>query len=120
MLKIFFELLTSGVIGQVGEELNEAYRAKLQADTDEKKMETQITIERLQHQQRLLLEEQKRWLTAWIRPALALPVVIYVWKILVWDTVLGLGITSNPGDTVNWIVGVIIGAYFLTRPFEKR
>ena len=29
-----------------------------------------------------------------IRPLLALPVIIYLWKVIVWDKVLGLGTTD--------------------------
>ena len=115
-----FSWLTSGVVGSITSSLNEAYQAKLTAQTSEKKLEADILISKLEAQRSVLVAEQKRWITAWIRPMLALPVVIYTWKILVWDTVLQLGVTPNPGEIVNWIVVTTIGAYFLTRPFERK
>lgn len=120
MLKLILNFLTSGVIEDVGEQLNKAYEAKLKAETDEKKLETDIVITQLERQQELLLAEQKRMLTSWIRPAVALPVVIFIWKIVVWDSTLGLGTTSDPGEFVRWIVVTVVAAYFVTRPFEKR
>ena len=42
----------------------------------------------------MLIAEQGRWYTAIIRPLLALPVIIYLWKVIVWDNVLGLGSTD--------------------------
>ena len=36
---------------------------------------------------------------------------LYVAKLIVWDTVLGLGVTVDPGPTVNGIVLTIIGFY---------
>ena len=112
--------LTGGVIENVTDKLANAYEAKLKAETDSEKLQADITISQLEARQRVLVAEQKRWYTAWIRPLLAFPVVLYVWKIIVYDTILQLGVTPNPGEIVNWIVVTTIGAYFLTRPFERK
>ena len=54
-----------------------------------------------------------------IRPLAALPVVIYIWKVIVYDKVLGLGTTDAiTGDVGTW-VGVIITTYFGGRTIEK-
>lgn len=119
MLGTILTWLTSSAASTITEKLIETYELKLKATTDEKKLEADLIIARLEAQQGILLAEQGRWYTAWIRPMLALPVVIFVWKILVYDTVLQLDVTPNPGEFVRWIVTVVIGAYFLTRPFEK-
>lgn len=119
-LKPFLKWLSSGVIENVTDKLADAYEAKLRAETDEQKLEAEITIARLQARQQVLVAEQGRWYTAWIRPLLALPVVLYVWKLIVWDTILQLGVTPNPGEIINWIVVTTTGAYFLTRPFERK
>lgn len=119
MLGAILSFFGSGILKDVGEQLNTAYKAKLDAETNEKKIAAEELISTLQLQQAVLIEEQKRWLTAWIRPALAAPVVIFVWKILVWDSVLKLGFTPNPGELVTWIIMTIIGAYMVTRPFER-
>ena len=112
--------LGSAAFGSIANELQEAYQAKLRAETSEQKLEAEQYIAHLQAQQSVLLAEQGRWLTAWIRPAIALPVVAYIWKLIIWDTMLGWGITPDPGSFVNWVVVTVIGAYMLTRPFERR
>jgi hypothetical protein len=50
---------------------------------------------------------------------LAFPLVIYLWKVIVWDKVLGLG-TTDPitGMVADWI-GTIITAYVGGRSIEK-
>jgi len=54
-----------------------------------------------------------------IRPLAALPVVIYIWKVIVYDKVLGLGTTDTiTGDVGTW-AGVIITTYFGGRTIEK-
>ena len=54
-----------------------------------------------------------------IRPLLALPVIIYLWKVIVWDKVLGLG-TTDPitGDVGVW-AGTIVTTYVGGRSLEK-
>ena len=57
--------------------------------------------------------------TAIIRPLLAAPVIIYLWKVIVWDKVLGLG-TTDPitGMIADW-TGLIVTAYVGGRSIEK-
>jgi hypothetical protein len=66
-----------------------------------------------------MVAEQGRWWTSMIRPLAALPVVIYIWKVIVYDKVLGLGTTDAiTGDVGTW-AGVIITTYFGGRTIEK-
>ena len=58
--------------------------------------------------------------TRWIRPAFALPFVIFNFKVIVWDKVLGLGVTADLSPAFWQLQMVVFGAYFLTRGFEKQ
>jgi hypothetical protein len=55
-----------------------------------------------------------------IRPLFALPFIIYNFKVIVYDKVLGLGITDDLSASYWQLQMVVFGAYFLTRGFEKR
>jgi hypothetical protein len=79
-------------------ELGKAYEAKLKATNNAEKIAAEVQISTLEARRDVLLKEQGNWLTRWIRPALAAPAVIFWWKIVVWDTVLGLGTTPDPGE----------------------
>jgi hypothetical protein len=115
-----FDFLGGGIVGDIGEQLNTAYKSKLTAKNNTEKFEADKTIARLEAQQAVLIAEQGSWKTAWIRPAIAAPFVFYLWKIVVYDKMLGLGSTPDLSTEQHAIMGVVIGAYFLTRPFEKR
>ena len=107
-------------LGRIADRLQQAYEAKLRAQNDRERIAAEVQIKQLEAQQRVLLAEQKSRLTRWIRPAFALPFVIYDFKIVVWDKVLGLG-TTDPLSPEFWQLQMIVfGAYFLTRPFERR
>jgi hypothetical protein len=43
---------------------------------------------------KLLIAEQGHWYTAIIRPLFAMPFIVFSFKIVVWDKVLGLGVTD--------------------------
>lgn len=112
--------LTGKGVGLIADQFQDAYKAYLNAENDAAKLEAEKQLAWLEAQKEVIISEQRNRLTRWIRPLLALPVVLYVWKLIVWDTILQLGVTPNPGEFVNYIVLTVIGAYFLTRPFERR
>ncbi|MCC6891077.1 MAG: hypothetical protein IT536_21325 [Hyphomicrobiales bacterium] len=110
--------LVKGLIG--------AYRAKLDAANsrdaqaaDLAKNEIEAEIAARAEAAKIIQVEQGRWYTAIIRPLLALPIIIYFWKVIVWDKVLGLGSTDPiTGVIADW-TGVIITAYVGGRSIEK-
>ena len=100
----------------------DAYRAKLSADNTSEKIAADLAARELAVEQRerelatqVTIAEQGRWYTALPRPLF----VIYVWKVVVWDKVLGLG-TTDPlsGDVAQWAM-IVLTAYFGGRSLEK-
>lgn len=107
-------------LGKIADRLQAAYEAKLRAQNDAERIAADVRIKQLEAQQRVLVAEQKNKLTRWIRPAFALPFIIYDFKIVVWDKVLGLGTTDALSPEFWQLQMIVFGAYFLTRPLEKR
>lgn len=111
--------LIGGGIASIGEQLNKAYQTKLTAQTDQAKMEADQNIAQLEAQRAILLAEQGSWETRWIRPAFALPFVVYNAKLILWDKVLAMGTTDALSPDLIKMQTLVIGAYFLSRPVEK-
>ena len=90
---------------------------RIAADLAAKEIEAEI--EARKQASAIIIAEQGRWYTAIIRPLLAFPIIIYFWKVIVWDKVLGLG-TTDPitGMIADWS-GMIITAYVGGRSIEK-
>lgn len=66
--------------------------------------------------------EQGNWVTRSVRPLLALPVIILVWKLLVWDKALGQwtgGSTDSLSDQIWWYCTTVTIAYFGGRTAER-
>jgi hypothetical protein len=112
--------------GPVVNGLINAYKAKLDAANTQNHIaadlatkEIEAEIEARKEASAIIIAEQGRWYTAIIRPLLAFPIVIYFWKCLVWDKVLGLGNTDPlTGMVADW-TGMIITAYVGGRSIEK-
>src|SRR5882672_7685382 len=78
----------------------DAYRAKLAEENSVDQHTADLAARELAVEQRekeletqVVIAEQGRWYTALPRPLFAFAFVIYVWKVVVWDRVLGLGTT---------------------------
>ena len=118
--------LASLIGGPITSGLIEGYKAKLDAanthdriaaDLAAKAIEAQIAAR--QQASAIIIAEQGRWYTAIIRPLLALPIIIYFWKVIVWDKVLDLGATDPLTGMVSDWAGTIVTAYVGGRTIEK-
>ena len=118
MLALLLSLLDP--IGKIAERITEAKIKAVDATTERERIEASVVVQQLEARQAILLAEQGHWLTRWIRPAFALPFVIYNFKVIVWDKVFGLGVTDDLSSSYWQLQMVVFGAYFLTRGFEKQ
>lgn len=112
--------------GPVIKGLLDAYRAKLDATNtrdaqavDLAKKEIEAEIAARAEANKVIIAEQGRWYTAIIRPLFALPLIVYFWKVILWDKILGWGTTDPLGGLVGEWAGLIILAYFGGRSLEK-
>ena len=118
--------LASLIGGPIVNGLIDGYKAKLDAanthdriaaDLAAKHIEAEIAAR--QQATAIIIAEQGRWYTAIIRPLLALPIIIYFWKVIVWDKVLGVGVTDPLTGLVSDWAGTIVTAYVGGRTIEK-
>ena len=104
----------------------DAYRARLASENTSEKVAADLAARELAVEQRerelatqVVIAEQGRWYTALPRPLFAAAFIIYTWKVVVWDKVLGLGSTpALSGDVGQWAV-IVLSAYFGGRSLEK-
>ena len=104
----------------------DAYRARLSAENTSEKTAADLASREMAVEQRerelateLSIAEQGRWYTALPRPLFSFAFIIYVWKVVVWDKVLGLGSTAPlSGDVSQWAM-IVLTAYFGGRSVEK-
>lgn len=114
-MSLITDLLLGGVgtvIKEVTGPLERAYQAKLTAKNDAERLEAEKQIEFFKGQIALAQDAAKndKWWST--RELIGKFACIYVGKIVVWDTVLQLGVTPDPGPQVTGIVMLVLGFYF--------
>lgn len=113
MIGLILNFLSGGIVGQIGKELNVAYKNKLTAKNNSERVAADKVISTLQARKDVLVAEARgRWNIAF-RAFLALPFGLFVWKAVVWDKLLGLGSTDNLGPDLWNLMMVVYGFYFL-------
>lgn len=118
MLSFLLSLINP--IGKIAESIAEAKIKSLDAKTEQGRIKADVVVNQLEARQAVLIAEQGSWVTRWIRPAFALPFIIYNFKVVVWDKVLDMGTTDDLSSSYWQLQMIVFGAYFLTRGLEKR
>lgn len=97
--------------------LERAYQAKLAAANDKDRIAAEVEIENLQARRDVMVSAAgDKWWSP--RVIMGWSAALYVAKIIVWDTVLQLGVTPDPGEQVNFIVATVVGFYFASKAAE--
>ena len=112
--------------GPVIKGLIDAYQAKLKAGNVDNRIAADLAAGEIAAQQNdvkvaasIVIAEQGRWYTACIRPLMALPFIVFTWKVIVFDKVFGMG-TTDALDPNMWSVFMsVVIAYFGGRSIEK-
>ncbi len=123
---VFLAWLGNLIGGPFARAAVESWRLKLEADGSADAHTAELAGRELSVEQRevelaarLVEVEQGNILARLVRPAFAAPFIVYVWKIVVFDKVLGLGSTDALGADMSGLMTTIVAAYFGGRTVEK-
>lgn len=118
---IFFGLAKAG-LGS----LNTYYKAKADAEvrladakTEQDKINAERDIKMYQGRIDVIENAQKDPYERFIRIGFALPFVIYVWKLVVWDITLGMGATDPLSEDLMTLMWIVVGGYFADAIVKK-
>lgn len=121
-----WSLILSFIGGPVINGLISAYRERLAATNTQDHMaldllQTEIAAEIAARAEanKLIIAEQGHWYTAMIRPLFAMPFVIFTFKVVVWDKVLGLGVTDHIDPNMWGVFQTIVISYFGATAVER-
>ena len=112
--------------GPVISGLIKAYQAKLAAGNTSERIAADVAAGEIAAQQNdvkiaadIVKAEQGVWYTSCIRPLMALPFIIFTWKVIVYDKVLGWGVTDQMDPNMWGVFMAVVVAYFGGRSIEK-
>ena len=123
---MLWKWLASFLSGPIVKGVLDGYKAKLAAGNTSERIAADLASRELAVEQRerelatqVVIAEQGRWYTALPRPLFAFAFVVYVWKVVVWDKVLGWGVTDPLSPELSSWALLILTAYFGGRSLEK-
>lgn len=118
--------LASFLTGPIIKGFIDGYKAKLEAGNTSERIAADLAARELELEAKerelstkVVLAEQGRWYTALPRPLFAFAFIVYVWKVVVWDKVLGWGVTDPLSNELSQWAFLILTAYFGGRSIEK-
>lgn len=103
----------SGPLRGISSDIKEAYTARLNAENDKEKIAAEERITLLEGREAIILRAMSDRFERWIRIGFALPFVIYIAKVILWDKVLGIGTTDALSSSFLDIMYIVLAGYFL-------
>lgn len=115
ILALLFKAATGA--GGIGATIAKLEAQKLASENTAEKLDLDRQIAELRARQ---AEQQGNAIDTAMRSSIALPFEIYLWKVIVYDMVLGYGTTAALPPQMWWIMGIVITFYFLaTNPLKR-
>jgi hypothetical protein len=112
MWKLLLGFLT-GPLTEISNDIKEAYQSKLNAANDRERIAADERITLLESRKSIILAAQSDPLERLVRIMLAIPVIAYAWKLILWDKVLGLGVTDKLSPELWQFFWIVVGGYFI-------
>ena len=80
---------------------------------EKEKIEQEERVKALEARRDVLKAESDGRLNAIIRAALAFPVIVFLWKVIIWDKVLALGSTDDLSENLWYVSMIVLGFYYV-------
>lgn len=91
----------------------EAKKQHVDAKTEAERIASEERIKTLETKRDIILRGQENRLEVIVRVLWALPFIAYVWKLLIWDKLLGWGATDPLSPTLEYILWTVLGGSFI-------
>lgn len=111
--------LFTGPLKAISNDLKEAYQTKLNAKNDAERIAADERIALLEARKSSVLAAQSDPYERWVRILLALPFVVYINKLVVWDKVLGWGVTDALSSDLYDIMMIVLAGYFVDSAIKR-
>lgn len=98
---------------RISNKLVDAYAERQNAQTEQQRIAADERISTLEARKAVIIQAQSDPMERWVRIGFALPFMIFLWKLVVWDKVLGWGSTDDLSSDLWAILYIVLGGYFV-------
>lgn len=114
MLSIITSLLGfADPIARISKAIADARIASAQAATDRERIEQEERIRSLEARRAVMEREADGKINQIIRALLAVPVIVFLWKVIIWDKVFALGTTDDLSANLWYVTMMVLGFYYV-------
>jgi len=100
-------------ISRIASKIADARIASVQASTDRERIEQEERVRALEARRDVLKAESDGRVNGVIRALLAAPIVVFLWKVIIWDKVLALGSTDDLSENLWYVTMMVLGFYYV-------
>src|SRR5688500_5583349 len=100
-------------IARIAGKIADARIAATQATTDKERIEQEERVKALEARRDVLRAESDGRVNSTIRALLAAPVIVFLWKVVIWDKVLALGTTDDLSENLWYVAMLVLGFYYV-------
>lgn len=118
MIATILKLLGVGLPAIIAEITKERTK-QLDAKTEQERIASEERIKGLEAKRDVIIKSHDDRVNNIVRLLWALPFIVYVWKLLLWDKVLGWGATDALSPTLEYILWTVLGGYFLISGIDR-
>lgn len=113
------KFFTGGGANGIANQLRQAHKDTLDAENDEDRIAAQERSDTLLTRMEAQTRGEASWLPKLVRACWAAPFIVYTGKIIIYDKVLGLGVTDGLGQYEQTLGLMIAGFFFLDATVHK-
>ena len=114
MFSIITSLLSlADPISRIAGKIADARIASIHASTDKERVEQEERVKALEARRDVLKAESDSRVNGMIRALLAAPIVVFLWKVIIWDKVLALGTTDDLSENLWYVTMMVLGFYYV-------
>lgn len=113
MVALLLKWFAGGGISSIGEQISRWQEVKAKAANDHERLEADKMLATLEASKQVILQAQRDPIERLIRIGFALPFVFFNFKLVVYDKMLGWGVTDPLSPALLQVQTVVLGGYFL-------
>jgi len=101
-------------IAKVTKAIADSRIAAANATTDQERVKAEERVKALEAKRDVLVASSanSKW-DALMRFCMAVPVAVFLWKVIIWDKVWPGGVTDDLSDNLWYVVMLVLGFYFV-------
>ena len=117
--KLILGFFTGGGVQGLADTIRQARQDQLNANNDADKLAADERMNQLAVQAAAQTQGAATWLPKFVRALWVTPFILYTWKLVVWDKMLGYGATDSLGPDLGKMLLIMVTFYFLDSTISR-